>query len=282
MACLFPYTTKDGNKVPCGRCPVCLENRAAGWVFRLQQEQKKYVAAHFVTFTYAPDFVPKSSNGHYTLNRTHMQSFMKRLRKVLGQGIKYYTVGEYGSQRSRPHYHSIIFGVNDPSLFQTLWGEKRNGKPFGEVYIDEVNNNTCGYVAGYLQKGRAVPAFKDDDRVREFSLMSKGLGYNYLTDEMINYHHSDLNRVFVQSGIRKLAMPRYYRKKIYQDYGVDMSGRQLELSMKSIEDDFIREQEYYKNHPYSNHIDYSEQKNERRKAAYVNMKKNQQLKNKLL
>lgn len=282
MSCLTPYTTKDGNKVPCGRCPVCLENRAAQWVFRLQKEQEKFIASHFVTFTYAPEFVPKSPNGHLTLKPSDMQKFMKRLRKVEGDGIKYYTVGEYGSTKGRPHYHAIIFGVSNPDLYQELWGYKINGKPFGEVYIDEVNGNTCGYVAGYLQKGRAVPAFKNDDRVREFSHMSKGLGLNYLTKEMIKFHLDDLDRVYVQSGARKLAMPRYYRKKIYEDNGIDMSGRQLELSLKSIQADLDRENDYYKKYPDRSHLDYTEIKNERRKAAYTNMVKQQKAKNKLL
>lgn len=169
MGCIYPYFTKYGHTVPCGKCPVCLELRGAQWVFRLQEELKRSFCAHFVTFTYAPEYLPKSPNGYSTLVKRDMQLMMKRLRKSYGKGIKYYVVGEYGSTFQRPHYHAIIFNCPDVHLYQKAWFK-------GHVYIDTVNSNTMGYTCGYLQKGRRVRKHKNEDFVREFSLMSKGWG----------------------------------------------------------------------------------------------------------
>lgn len=180
MSCIYPYFTKYGHSVPCGKCPVCLQRRTEQWVFRLQQEQKNSLFSHFVTFTYDEDHKPLSRNGFPTLSTSHLTKFWKRLRKLVPYQLSYYAVGEYGSSGQRPHYHAIVFNCHNPDLFQLVWGDKRNGVFMGNVFIDEVNNNTCGYVAGYIQKKRIVPAFSTDDRRKEFSVMSKDLGQDIL------------------------------------------------------------------------------------------------------
>lgn len=176
MACIYPYQTKQGHHVPCGKCPKCLQARTEQWVFRLQQEQKNSVFSHFVTFTYNEQSVPVTKNRWKTLVVADLQNFFKRLRKTCPLKVSYYAVGEYGADGQRPHYHAIIFNVHDANLFQALWAQRRKGIEFGNVFIDEVNSNTCGYVAGYIQKKRVVPIHSTDDRRKEFSIMSKDLG----------------------------------------------------------------------------------------------------------
>lgn len=268
MACIYPYFTKYGHSVPCGKCPVCLEARTASWVFRLQQEFKVSKSAHFVTFTYAPEFLPKSKNNFNTLVKSDLQNFFKRLRKIAGKGVKYYAVGEYGTNFKRPHYHAIIFNCTDVNLYSNCWELKKNGKPFGSVFIDEFNSNTCGYVAGYIQKPRIKPLHINDDRIPEFSLMSKGLGLSYLTDEMIDYHKNG-EITFMQSDKRKLPLNRYYKEKIFKD--VDLSHLVFEQQQKFQIKERERFEEHLKNYPDDTYDDYWEIKNQRRKASYNNM-----------
>lgn len=73
----------DGARVvlvPCGKCPKCLRDRQNGWMFRLQQEIKDSLNCQFVTLTY--ETTPKSFNGHGTLQKSDLQKFFKKLRKI--------------------------------------------------------------------------------------------------------------------------------------------------------------------------------------------------------
>ena len=73
-----------------------------------------------------------------------------------------------------------------------------------------------------MYKAGLVPAFDLDDRLPEFRLMSRGLGDNYLTPNMIKWHLQDLkNRQYAtfKSGI-KVALPRIYRDKL-----IELSGK---------------------------------------------------------
>lgn len=176
MACIYPYQTKQGYHVPCGKCPKCLQSRTEQWVFRLQNELKHSISSHFVTFTYNEENIPTTPNRWKTLCTADLQKFFKRLRKVCPAKVSYYAVGEYGSTGQRPHYHAIIFNCTNPDFFQLLWADRRNGNDFGNVFIGDVTSNSCGYVAGYIQKKRVVPVHPTDDRRKEFSIMSKALG----------------------------------------------------------------------------------------------------------
>lgn len=268
MSCIYPYFTKQGHTVPCGKCPVCLEKRTAQWVFRLQQEERKCMSSHFVTFTYSPEFLPKSPNGFSTLVRKDMQDFFKRLRKITGRGLKYYVVGEYGSQFKRPHYHAIIFNCLNPDLYQQVWGLKKNGVPFGNVFLGDVNGDSCGYVAGYVQKPRLQKMHANDDREPEFSNMSKGLGIDYLTPEMISYHKASFV-TYMQANKRKLPLARYYKDKIFPDGLPEQLNLDLKEDMRKKE--HARVVKYFEKHPDKTYNDYWEEKNERRRAAYKNM-----------
>lgn len=47
--------------------------------------------------------------------------------------------------------------------------------------------------------------------------MSKGLGKNYLTPEIVAYHTEDLSRNFVVVDGHKRALPKYYRNKLLDE-----------------------------------------------------------------
>lgn len=203
-------------EVPCGKCPECRKRRVSGWSFRLMQEEKVSWSAHFVTLTYDTAHVPFAKSGYMTLNKKHVQDFIKRLRyfenEFDSQTIKYYLCGEYGGKTNRPHYHLIIFNVVKIGHIDKAWN-------LGSVHYGTVSEASVGYTLKYLDKEKRIPMHRNDDRVPEFSLMSKGLGKNYLTAQMVQYHKADLfNRVCcnIPDG-KKIAMPRYYKDKIYSE-----------------------------------------------------------------
>lgn len=199
--------------VPCGKCPPCRRKRVNDWVFRMQKEDERSSSSHFITLTYDTTEVPITKNGFMTLRKKDVQDFMKRLRKRQPKTkIKYYFVGEYGTNNKRPHYHAIIFNLESTDYVPESWNK-------GSVHIGHrVSGAAIAYTTKYIDKPTKVPAHRNDDREKEFSLMSKKMGDNYLTDAMVAYHRGDLSRNYVTlAGGVKSSLPRYYRNKIYSE-----------------------------------------------------------------
>jgi hypothetical protein len=243
-----PNAKKALTTVPCGRCVDCKKRRISGWSFRLVQECRVSSSALFITFTYDDDHVPLSEKGYQTLDKTDIQKFFKRLRKLhdkrygkqekntsstnrgargtlnVSNRIKYYVCGEYGTRTARPHYHAICFNANVRDI-EKAWAIGRLS--IGNIHVGEVNEQTIGYTLKYIAKDRKVPLWEGDDRQPEFSLMSKGLGKSYLTEQRIKWHKNDLlNRMYcVTPGDIKLAMPRYYKEKIYTKHQLERISR---------------------------------------------------------
>lgn len=112
-----------------------------------------------------------------SLCKRDLQLFFKRLRKKTDGKVIYYAVGEYGSNYSRPHYHIILFNAQQQDVI-TAW--TKDGKEIGSVYFGQVAEASIGYTLKYISKEKRIPLHANDDRQREFSLMSKGIGKNYI------------------------------------------------------------------------------------------------------
>lgn len=195
--------------VPCGRCPECVNLKIKNWSFRLNKELERSSTPLFLTLTYDDDNILYSGSGLPTLYKRDVQLFLKRLRKMYSKisdkSIKYYFVGEYGTKSKRPHYHAIMFNMDNPELIQLAWQK-------GFTYTPPLLAGGVRYVLKYMSKQR-LP--KDDDRLPEFSLMSKRMGENYLTDTMVNWHNAHVKNSFVLDDGYKMSIPKYFKDKIY-------------------------------------------------------------------
>ena len=235
MICPCPITIKNPKHdreiddpywitVPCGSCPDCLKKRSSQWLFRLQQEQKESISAHFITLTYEDLNLSYSEDGLPNLVKPDFQKFIKRLRKNEAKAhknkIKYYAVGEYGGNTKRPHYHAIIFNVFNTDNIQLSWD-------LGHTQIDECNSKTIAYVTNYVMKQKKFHT-SIDYRQREFSLMSKGLGLSYLTDKKKEYYKNHLNPYLVIEDGKKLPIPRYYKNKIFTEQELQIINQKSE------------------------------------------------------
>jgi hypothetical protein len=201
--------------------------RVSGWSFRLVQEDKRAYSSSFLTLTYNTQHVPLSKKGFMTLSKTDLQSFFKRLRyyekehryrtdSKNNSPIRYYAVGEYGSRFSRPHYHIILFNASIESI-EKAWCI--DGKPIGEIYHGYVSEASVGYCLKYINKPSKIPLHQNDDRKKEFALMSKRLGDNYINDRTKKWHTSNLHGNYylpLQDG-KKASIPRYYKEKLYAE-----------------------------------------------------------------
>lgn len=232
MKCINPIKVKDlvsmrTQVVGCNKCNECLKARKNVWTFRLAWELREAKRADFVTLTYNEETVPRISDGkmkYRSLSREDIKRFHNSLRKAndrwyRDQGLeqpdypmKYYTVGEYGTKTRRPHYHLILFNCRQEvkERIQEIWGK-------GHVHIGLVQGASMAYVAKYLiDNDKGV----NDCIEPPFSIMSKGLGENYLKANAM-WHKSpddepdDWRMIVINDQNHKQAMPRYYKERIF-------------------------------------------------------------------
>jgi len=159
-------------EVACGQCLACRLDRTLMWAMRIVHEStlhQDHYGNCFITLTYRERCNANKKqikNGYYvpsdySLDKTHFQKFIKRLRKYHKQKIRYFHCGEYGDETLRPHYHAALFNCSFPdqkiyrsdegintyasALLQELW-------PYGFSTIGELNFDTASYIAGYILK----------------------------------------------------------------------------------------------------------------------------------
>lgn len=232
---MIKLTSGERIKVDCSKCNFCLQNRRKDWMFRLEQHSKDYVSAHFITLTYDNHTVP-TSNNLMTLRKTDLIKFHKlikqsntrtliRLKKNKKLSwkqyhelkrkyrITYYSVGEYGSKFFRPHYHCLMFGIH-PLTIQALKRNQVWNK--GMIHIGTVSSSSIGYVTAYMIDKDNV---RDGIREKPFSIMSKGIGANYLKlkrqwNKQKGDHLDDYRYYVIHDG-HKQRLPRYYKDKIF-------------------------------------------------------------------
>lgn len=249
--CYNRIKLKNGLAVPCGKCPNCAKRYASGWSYRLLTEEKYSESAYFLTMTYSQNNVDYTPNGYKTLNKDHLRAFWKALRKKNSKQLKYYAVGEYGSKTRRPHYHAILFNADLATVVGTapahalksglipMDGTVELDSPIwkhGYVTVGRVNELSVGYALKYMLKKLTIKKHSRDDRLPEFSAMSKRLGSQYLTKQARNYHLADLTgRFCLKLPNGALApIPRYYKQHFYNNKQLEIVGKHFEA--KALED----------------------------------------------
>ena len=217
MACTHPVYLKEQNIiVPCGKCFYCRRKYILMWSLRLTHELLTYNnKAVFVTLTYNDDNLPADKS----VSVRDVQLFIKRLRKYyIDKKLKYFCVSEYGSENRtfRPHYHLIIYGIsfNDTKeeVFKhsALFTKKIWKKGF--TTVKPVHQNTIGYTLKYIMKNTLY----ENKRILKkglkinFSLKSKGLGFDYLIQNWEKYIYAN----YIPYKKYKIGVPRYYRNKL--------------------------------------------------------------------
>jgi len=259
--CLTPFykindETGVNEALPCGRCPNCKKRRVSNWSFRLLKESEGALTALFVTPTYNPENVPISKNGFMTLTKgqdSDMTKFLKRLRKIslTGIKIKYYYCGEYGSENMRPHYHMILFNALSVDVV-AAWMKPNTNEPLGDIHFGTVEGASVGYTLKYISKNGKIPLHKRDDRIPEYSNMSKGMGLQYITENMKAWHLNGLRLYVVMEDGKKLSLPRYFRDKIFNKEQLEeaknnISSKQDEYTPAYIESQFKKQSKDAKN-----------------------------------
>lgn len=211
-------------KVGCKHCTECMQIRANEWAvrghFELQQKEQNC----FITLTY--------ENNPIVLHKEHMQKFIKRLRKNIEPlKIKYFSCGEYGDKKMRPHYHIIIFGYDFQD--KTFWKMSQSEKPiyishelddlwqYGIATVQEANATTISYSAKYSAhlKTHLPDHLKNNP---EYNTMSQNLGIDPILKKIETYLLTD--QIYINGfsyKIPKIVLEKHFKKQhgvYYQDY----------------------------------------------------------------
>lgn len=203
MNCARPYIVKQtggiGLPVPCGNCMQCRIARRAEWTTRLMLELAYWPHAYFITLTYeeAPEGLQKKD----------LQDFWKRLRKKIK--LKHYSVGEYGEEYGRPHYHAVVYS-EEPITKELLLDTWKHGIVKIDPAIYERIRYCAGYITDKLNGELAEEVYQDKER--PFALMSKKLGLRFAEENKEQILTSGLTIKGTQ-----VATPRYYLKKLEND-----------------------------------------------------------------
>lgn len=240
--CVSQIRIRKGEEfidVPCGRCNFCLQNRRKEWSFRLQKELRHHTSAFFLTLTYddgSLPFVEVDQVGTFaSLCKEDFQLFMKRLRKAQAKQfpdkkIKYYAVGEYGTQYLRPHYHAIVFSLDRKLLPQlpAIW-------KLGFVKVGTVTNDSIDYVTKYVinkQDFKHLP-------VKPFALISNGIGIDHFIQNENRYKNES---VVIGGRGYPQRLPRYYREKLDRNPYTEAiaNQKQQEKHLQAERDEFER------------------------------------------
>lgn len=209
MLCAKMATRRDGFKFPCGQCQNCRINKRRDWQSRLLLEAASHEYGIFVTLTFA-DFGTPS-----VLRKDAIRPFLKSLRKAV-PSLRYFAVGEYGTQTGRAHFHAHLFSnvpVSD-HLLRSCW-------PFGRIHVGDTEPASLDYVLGYLLKDSKAVRWPVEKSFPEFRIYSKGLGKLALSHLLID--GTELPREFKVFG-RKWPIGRYLRDRA-KKMGFEISER---------------------------------------------------------
>lgn len=212
--------------VPCGKCTACRIRRAQEWANRLIYEDSKSKCSYFITITSDDLHVPRV-RGQMALSKPLIQKFFKRFRHYFNHEFKYYLAGEYGPKTHRPHYHFLIFIKDYIVDFDTLSECLYKAWPDGNYQIFGCSHAAIRYVTKYM-----VKAQEDNFKpyVKPFSLMSKGLGRDYVDDNSDHHNHDIDQAFFLLPDGNKSILPRYWKEKLYtEDERVEIANKVAKL-----------------------------------------------------
>lgn len=245
--CLYPrlmknpkYTAnkKNGGKIPpvcdyrvnfvpigCGNCVECRKQKANDWIVRLEEDIKYNKNGCFVTLTFSSESIRdlgsltdlKGYERDNFIARIAVRRFLERYRKKHGKSVRHWLVTELGHKGTEHiHLHGILF-LNDHKEISKFWkygyvwdGYTKNGKR-----VNYVNGSTIGYCVKYVSK--IDPKHK---YYRPQILCSPGIGAGYIgkhNSKLHCFNEKDTRDYYISSSGRKLAMPKYFKNKLYSD-----------------------------------------------------------------
>lgn len=242
-------------QVPCGHCEACVERRSNEWATRVYYEWLYSKNSIFFTLTYSEEFlsinpVQFCCGAHIeecelpVLVKRDAQLFMKRLRKHVGNGLRFFLGAEYGERDARPHYHVILFNYPTSLSLDELHEIIKKCWSYGKIDFQETIIQRVMYVAKYCYSCSLLPRNLIKNFVFPFILCSRrpAIGHHYYEDPQVrDYHNRTLETIVTIDDGKIMPMPRLYRTKIFSEDNKELLYQQfINDEKKPPSDDRIR------------------------------------------
>ncbi len=205
--------------IGCGKCMECKKQKATEWQVRMHEEIRTSKNGKFVTLTFTDEHLVKLQSelkqyrGYELENKTAtlaVRRFLERWRKKHKKSVKHWLVTELGQKETeRIHIHGVIWTEKEEEEIREKW-------KYGEIWIGKyVNSKTVNYIVKYINK-----VDREHKEYKSIILTSKGIGAGYLKRidaENNKYNGEKTIETYTTRNGQKLALPIYYRNKIYTD-----------------------------------------------------------------
>lgn len=223
MICTSKFRIKSEGEiyeVPCGSCLPCRINKKTFWQNRIAYDvmamNRKCLGSTFAGLSIDDSHLTT----HFSLVKDDLQKVIKRLRHHSPIKFKHFSIGEYGDESKRPHYHSILIGV--PSELAS--GVLRKSWNKGFTTAEPVTSGRIRYVVDYLDcvSSEGKKKFESLGVVPPFNLHSNGIGQSLFDCQrdmiMETGHYVSKGKLLPvsQYWLNKLGVPMYARSPTYE------------------------------------------------------------------
>lgn len=221
-------------QVACGHCDACKASKVSSFVHRCELETMAYDSQPlFLTLTYNEENKPKEG-----VVLRDVQLFFKRFRINLQrngyrQKIRYCCVSEYGKNTHRPHYHALIWNLQQTDLvsyreIREILERSWNKGFIMARFVDPSDNKTFYYTAKYLRKDCVVPEGCNQPFICS-SNRGGGIGSTYLHNLYSTIRRTlDTEPKFVNkwSGVVKpIQMSKFVLNKLFPSLSVSIPSK---------------------------------------------------------
>lgn len=218
---VIPAVSDERTKlvpVGCGKCMECMKKKARDWNVRLMEESRSRRDGVMVTLTFSDESIAKLAEGiklsGYELDneiaKKATRLFLERWRKKYKKSIRHWLVTELGHNGTENiHMHGIMWTDKPKTEIEKIWG-------YGYTWFGTyVNERTVNYITKYVHK-----IDQDHKEYKPRILTSAGIGGSYVNrkDAKNNkYKEGKTNEAYKNRQGYKMALPIYYRNKIYTE-----------------------------------------------------------------
>ena len=239
--CLYPrliknkryiMNKKNGGNVPvcndtrkllvpvgCTKCIECRKQEGRKWQLRMLEDIKHNKNGKFVTLTFSNESIKEISKSIKGLEGYELDNeiatiavkrFRERWRKEYKKSIRHWFITELGHNGTENiHLHGIIWTDKEMKKITKHW---KYGYTWEGKYVNE---RTVNYIIKYVKKIDLV-----HKEYKAKVLTSAGIGAAYIKTENAKsnkYNKEQTREYYTTRTGHKMAMPTYWRNKIYTD-----------------------------------------------------------------